>query len=211
MKRVFTLIELLVVIAIIAILASLLLPALSRAKTKARQACCLGQVKQLAAAVLMYADDYGERICFGQNQKNSNGPFWLDSVQPYYGDPALRTCPERPKRTFGYGWNYPGMPYRPTVGDDKQPLSYWNYPSEAMVFGCSRPEGDLGWERYFYSYISYGTNVDCWGGGTNTGHVEILHSGGSLVGFVDGHAKWLHLRTFMNTDLKAQRLWAQAN
>ena len=83
-SRIFTLIELLVVIAIIAILAAMLLPALSKARAKARSISCVSNLKQLGTIASMYADDYHGVIFPPIVTGNANGDWYKVLVQTGY-------------------------------------------------------------------------------------------------------------------------------
>jgi prepilin-type N-terminal cleavage/methylation domain-containing protein/prepilin-type processing-associated H-X9-DG protein len=88
-RRGFTLIELLVVIAIIAVLAGMLLPALTKAKGKAHATKCTNSLRQIGLAARMYADDNADTIPQTSHQP---GASWIDTLSPYLSGTNMYRC-----------------------------------------------------------------------------------------------------------------------
>ncbi len=92
----FTLIELLIVIAIIAILASMLLPALNKAKMMAQRSECTGRLKQTGLAALSYAGDYNEYVAGARALPDDQGDEWMYVLYPYIKNAIVWVCPGSP-------------------------------------------------------------------------------------------------------------------
>lgn len=97
----FTLIELLVVLAVIALLISLLLPSLGRARQSSKGIACLANLRSIGQALVIYLGDSKERFPLSSHTAGSviDPTAWLQSLEPYGVIPAARICPADPYRT----------------------------------------------------------------------------------------------------------------
>lgn len=137
----FTLIELLVVIAIIAILASMLLPALGRAKRTAKSTLCRNNLKQMALGFQLYADENKDKAPPVVHQV---GFYWFHQLAPYIGDrkykynpsdhisgvmkisfcPETRRPKERPSNSEGW-WGTDRQPWRSFQAEGSFGMNLW--------------------------------------------------------------------------------------
>jgi prepilin-type N-terminal cleavage/methylation domain-containing protein/prepilin-type processing-associated H-X9-DG protein len=201
-ERAFTLIELLVVIAIIAILASLLLPALSAAKQKAWATSCVSNLKQIGLGLRMFADDNDERypesadaIRWNVIDPNSTSNGWMQQIFTYIQNTNVYHCPGNAQ-----------LPPK-----NRSPFNYFNGVRAAYIAaGNQRAAVNGRLIRFPSAYVLSGDTIDtgqyffvddvdkddytqnCVGGATNgTPVVEWqAHYKGQNLLFGDGHVRY---------------------
>jgi prepilin-type processing-associated H-X9-DG protein len=190
------LIELLVVIAIIAILAGMLLPALGRAKGKAKAIQCLNQLRQMGLATEMYAGENDDRLPGNQH----NLPSWLYSLATYNGTNVFR-CPSEKTRAYSYAVN-DFLTARPQGAPHLNLSRKASVPCHSETMWMGEILEDLVSQDHFHfaDVMNSPSPGDVTGGYSPNGfrsQVNVQrHQGAALYLFLDGHVdslKWTRL------------------
>ncbi|MDD5698525.1 MAG: type II secretion system protein [Victivallaceae bacterium] len=198
-RKTFTLIELLITIGIIAILASILLPALQKARDKGNKIKCAANLKQMGTGLIMYVDDYD-----GYLFHNSPvvGTEWNDLLAPYLS---------RGTGTVQFGQIYvcPANKYRYGGSED---LNYvynnyfvyrkYNttpYPSEKMIFAD-------GWlkESYWYYVFNQNSTYDA----EHYWTIWMIHSFQANACWLDGHVNSVTSNEIQANWIRWVRYWS---
>ena len=202
-KKCFTLVELLIVIAIIAILASLLLPALQKAKQKSLSANCLANLKQIGVAAISYANDQDGWICAARTGNTSTGLiYWnmLFSDGKYITNEKVYTCPGgRYAKAYSRGSDVSyGMcnNFSRDIrdGSKMESVNIFKHtkarqPSLCWYFGDSL--GTIGWGQLRQSFAL------AWFNGSNI-YFSLRHTGTGQLWFLDGSARAVQERVAKN-------------